>query len=77
MRSALKRMWDDLWILNTILFAASTILLVGWAADGAWWWTALTAGVIVMLVWQGVVGWRSSTQGSEPALCAEDGREAT
>ncbi|WP_301144763.1 MULTISPECIES: hypothetical protein [Mycolicibacterium] len=72
MWSALKRMWDDLWILNTILFAASTVLLVGWAAEGSWRWTALTAAVIVTLIWQGVLGWRSSAQQAEPALHVED-----
>ncbi|MBX8687373.1 hypothetical protein GO011_07995 [Mycobacterium sp. 20091114027_K0903767] len=77
MRSVLKRMWGDLWILNTILFASATVLLVGWVAGGSWWWAALTLAVIVTLVWQGVLGWRSSAQGVGPALCAEDGRAAT
>lgn len=38
---------------------------------------ALTAALIVTLVRQGVLGWRSSAQGVEPALCAEDRRAAT
>lgn len=38
---------------------------------------ALTAAVIVTLVRQGVLGWRSSAQGVGPALCAEAGRAAT
>lgn len=44
MRNALKRMWGDLWILNTILFASCTILFIGRVADRSWWWVALTAG---------------------------------
>ncbi|AIY46961.1 hypothetical protein [Mycolicibacterium fortuitum] len=72
MWSVLKRMWDDLWILNTILFASCTILFIGRVADRSWWWTALTAAVIVTLIWQGVLGWRSSAQQAEPALHVED-----
>ncbi|MGV0809815.1 hypothetical protein [Mycolicibacterium setense] len=77
MRSLLKRMWDDLWVLNTILFVASTVLLIGWVADGSWWWTALTVAVIAMLVWQGVLGWRSSAQEIEPSRRVEDSEGAT
>ncbi|QRY46702.1 hypothetical protein JVX93_07710 [Mycolicibacterium boenickei] len=77
MRTVLKQMWGDLWILNTILFAAGTIILIGRVADGSWWWAAAATVALGMLVWQGVLGWRSSAREVEPSLCAEDSREAT
>lgn len=76
-RSLLKRMWADIWILNTILFTSCTILFIGRVADKAWLWATLAGATIAVLVWQGVLGWRSSAKRGETSRRAEDSPEAT
>ncbi|WP_079462824.1 hypothetical protein, partial [Mycobacteroides abscessus] len=67
----------DIWILNTILFTSCTILFIGRVADKAWLWATLAGATIAVLVWQGVLGWRSSAKRGETSRRAEDSPEAT
>lgn len=69
-------MWGDSWLLNTILLISCTITLTSRVADESWWWALLTAAVIAVLVWQGLLGLRSSAKEAEPSRQAEGSRES-